>query len=85
MLKVNNKDTKKTLLTLFWCLRYNSELFHIFSSFPVVGFEQVTICWESCMTFYSFDMCFNVSNGGRQGFTRSNPGISLIFLISHTQ
>ena len=59
--------------------------FTLFPSFPIVDFEQVNICWENYMTFYSFDISFNVSTGGRQDLTRSNTGNSVIFLISHTQ
>ena len=55
------------------------------SSFPIVDFEQVNICWENYLTFYSCDICFNVSSGGRLDLTRSNAGNSVIFLISHTQ
>ena len=54
-----------------------------FPSFPIVEFEQVNICWEIYLTFYSFDICFNVSTGGRQDLTRSNTENSVIFLISH--
>ena len=59
--------------------------FKSFPSFPIVDFEQVNICWENYLTFYSFDSCFNVSTGGRQVLTRSNAGNSVIFRISHTQ
>ena len=54
-------------------------------NFPSVDFEQVNICWENYVTFYLFDMCFDVSTGGKQDLTRSNAGNSIIFLISHTQ
>ena len=53
--------------------------------FPVVDFEQVNICWENYLTFYAFDISFNVSTGGRQDLTRSNAGNSVVFLFSHTQ
>ena len=43
-----------------------------FSNFPIVDFEQVNICWENYIIFYSFDICFNVSTGGRQDLTRGN-------------
>ena len=56
-----------------------------FPSFPIVGFEQVNICWENYLTLYSFDICFNVSTGGKQDLTRSNAGNSAIFLISRTE
>ena len=55
-----------------------------FPSFPIVDFEQVNTCQENYPTFNSFDICFNVSTGGRQDFARSNAGNSVIFLISHT-
>ena len=54
------------------------------SSFPIVDFEQVNICRENYLTFYSFDICFNVSTGGRQDLTRNSAGNSVIFLISNT-
>ena len=59
--------------------------FKSFPSFPIVDFEQVKICWENYLTFYSFDICFNVATGGRQDLTRTNAGNSIIFLILHTQ
>ena len=59
--------------------------FKSFPSFPIVDFEQVNICWENYLTFYSFDICFHVSTGRRQDLKRSNAGNSVIFLISHTQ
>ena len=59
--------------------------FKSFPSFPIVDFEQVNICWENYLTFYSFDICFNVSTGRRNDITRSKTGNSVIFLISHTQ
>ena len=34
--------------------------FKSFSSFPIVDFEQVNIWWENYLTFYSFDISFNV-------------------------
>ena len=54
-----------------------------FPSFPIADFEQVNICWEIYLTFCLFDICFNVSTGGRQDLKRSNAGNSVIFLISH--
>ena len=53
-------------------------------SFSIVDFEQVNIFWENYLTFYSFDISFNVSTGGRQDLTKSNAGNSVIFLFSHT-
>ena len=35
--------------------------FKSFSSFPIVDFEQINIWWENYLTFYSFDISFNVS------------------------
>ena len=78
MFKVNNKNTRKTsTLTLNY--------FTPFPSFPIVNFEQVNICWENYLTYYSLHICFNVSTGGRQDLTRSNAGNSIIFLISQTE
>ena len=54
-------------------------------SFSIIDFEQANIFWENYLTFYSFDISFNVSTGGRQDLTKSNAGNSVIFLISHTQ
>ena len=54
-------------------------------SFPIVDFEQVNICWENYLKFYSCDICFNLSTRGRQDLTRSNAGNSVIFLTSHTK
>ena len=54
-------------------------------SFPIVVFEQVNICWDIYLTFYSFDIYFNVSTGGTQDLTRSNARNSVIFRISYTQ
>ena len=56
-----------------------------FSSFPIVDFEQVNVCWENYLTLCSLDICVNVSTGGTQSLTRSNSGNSVVFLISHTQ
>ena len=56
-----------------------------FPSFPIVDFEQLNICWENYVTFDSFDICFNVSNGGKQDLTRSSTGNSVIFLILHIE
>ena len=58
--------------------------FTLFPSFPIVDFQQVNICWENYLTFYSFDICFNVPTGGRQVLTRSNAGNFVNFLIWHT-
>ena len=86
MFKINNKDTRKTfievvLVSSLLILNY----FTPFPSFPIVDFEQVNICWENYLIFYSFDFCFNVSTGGKQGLTRSNTGNFVGFLISHTE
>ena len=59
--------------------------FKSFPSFPIVDFEQVNICSENDLTFYSLDICFNVSTGGRHDLTRTNAGNFFIFFISHTQ
>ena len=55
-----------------------------FPSFSIVDFKQANVCWENYQTFYSFDICFNVSTGGRQDLTRSNVGNSNFFLILYT-
>ena len=55
------------------------------TSFPMVDFEQIDICWENYLTIDSLDICFNVCSGGKQDAIRSNTGNSVIFLISHTQ
>ena len=55
-----------------------------FPGFPIADFEQVNICWQNYQTLYSFDICFNVSTGGKQDLTKSDAGNSVIFLISHT-
>ena len=98
LFKVNNRNTRKwpdicSKLTTEIPERRHWGSFGIFiinyvipfPSFPIVDFEQVNICWENYMTFYSFDISFNVSTGGREDLTRSNTGNSVIFLISHTQ
>ena len=88
---VCSKSTTETLekvLTCFWQWRYQKDVTEVvlvsFPSFPIVDFEQINICWEDYLTFYSFDICFNVAAAGRQDLTRSNAGNSVIF-ISHTQ
>ena len=53
--------------------------FKSFPSFPIVDLEQVNICWENYLTFYLFDICFNVTTGGRQDLTISNATSSVIF------
>ena len=58
--------------------------FKSFPSFSIVDFEQVNICSKKYVTFYLFDICFNVSTGGRHDLARSNAGNSVIFLISRT-
>ena len=54
-------------------------------SFSFFDFEQVNICWESYLIFYSFDFCSNVSMRGRQDLARSNIGNSIVFLISNLE
>ena len=56
-----------------------------FTSFPIVDFEQVNICWENYVTFHLLDICFNLSTRGTQGLARNNTRNYVIFLISHTQ
>ena len=43
--------------------------------------KQVTGKLENYLTFYSFDIYFNVSTGGRQDFKRSNAGNYIIIII----
>ena len=62
--------------------------FKTFPKFSIVDFEQVNICWENFLTFYSSDTSFNVSTWGRQDLTMQGlamQGIPVIFLIFHTQ
>ena len=63
----------------------NLNYFKSSPSFPTVDFEQVNICWENCLTFYSFYISFNASSGGRQDLISHKGGNSVICLISHTQ
>ena len=56
-----------------------------FPSFPIVDFEQANIFLGNYLTFYSFDICFNKSTGGKQNIRKSNAGSSVIFPVSHTQ
>ena len=44
-----------------------------FPSSPIVDFEQVNICYENYLTFYSFHISFHVSTGRRQFLTRTQP------------
>ena len=98
LFKINNRSTRKrsdicskltikipdiefVLVTLSLTLNY----FRPSPNFPIVDFEQVNICWENYLTFYSFDICFHVSTAWRSYLTRSNAGNSVIFLISHTR
>ena len=86
MFKVNNKIPERhhwgrSGVFIINLLNY----FKSFPSFSIVDFEQVNICSENYLTFYSFDICFNVSAGERQDLTRANAGNSVIFLVSHTQ
>ena len=43
MFKVNNKDTRTTLLAL--ALLLTLSIFHFFSSVSIIDFEQVNVCW----------------------------------------
>ena len=47
MFKANYKDTRTKSMTSFWC-RYCQLLTYLtpFSSFSIVEFEQVNVCWE---------------------------------------
>ena len=76
------KDVIKVVL-VFSLLTLN--YFKSSPSFTVVASGRVNIFWEIHLTFYSFDISFNVSTGGRQDLTRSNSWNSVIFLICHTQ
>ena len=46
MFKVNNKDTKTTLLASFWWLLLALNIFHTYSSVSIVNFEHVIASWE---------------------------------------
>ena len=50
---VNNKDTRKTSLTLFWCGIVNFEqILHIVMAFPLLTLNNVFgvyMCWDGCM------------------------------------
>ena len=80
MFKVNSEDTRKTSVRWLWLLTLN-----YFTSFPMVDFEQVNILLKKLSDIYSFDICFSVSVGARQGLTQSNAGNSVMFLISETE
>ena len=100
LFKINNRITRKrpdvcSMLTIklperrHW--EYSGEYsllilnyFTPFLNFSVVDFKQANVCWENYQTFYLFDICFNVSTGGRQDLTRSNVGKSNFFLILDT-
>ena len=82
MFKVNNKDNKGIIKVVLVSSLLTLNYFTPFSSFPIADFYQVNICRENYLTLYSFDICFNVSTGGRQDLTRNNAGNSVIFLIS---
>ena len=44
--KVNNKITRTTSLTLFWCFYYLLyAYFTYFSSVPIIDFEQLNVSW----------------------------------------
>ena len=58
--------------------------FTFFPSFPIVDFKQVNIYWKNYLTFYLFDICFNVSTEGRQDLIGSNVGNSVIFYFTHS-
>ena len=47
MFKVNYEDTRTKSVTSFWC-RYCQLITYLtpFSSFSIVEFEQVNVCWE---------------------------------------
>ena len=42
-------------------------------SFPIVYFELVNICGDNYLTFYSFDICFNV---WKAGFNKRKAGLN---------
>ena len=86
MFEVNKKDARKTSLRSFWCLHLLTlNYFTSFPSFPIADFAHVNNCWEIYLTFFLFDICFNVTTGGTQDLTRSSTGNSDIFLVSQTQ
>ena len=52
--------------------------------FPIVDFEQINMCWENYLTFYSFDISFNVSSGGSRTLQEAMQGISFFFYFPHS-
>ena len=85
LFKVNNRYQKDVMEVVLAVSLLTLNYFTPFPSFPIGDFEQVNSCWENYLTFYSFDICFNVSIVGRQDLARSNAGNSFISLISHNQ
>ena len=46
MFKVNDKDTRATLLTTLASVLLTLNIFYLFYSFSIaVAFEQVSVCW----------------------------------------
>ena len=58
-----------------------SNYFTPFPSFSIVDFEQVNVCWENYLTFYSFDIFFNVSTEEGRTYQEATRGIPLLFLF----
>ena len=55
MFKVNNKDTRTTSSTSFWCLYcYLWTYFTTCSSVSIVNFEQVNAGWKFCIIMDSY-------------------------------
>ena len=81
MWNVDLQNAKVVLVSSLLILNY----FTPSLSFSIFDFEQVNICWESYLIFYSFDFCSNVSMRGRQDLARSNTGNSIVFLISNLE
>ena len=47
MFKVNNKNTRTTSLTSFWCFQcYFEHISYLFPSATIVDFEQVNFNWK---------------------------------------
>ena len=80
--KIPERFHWERLLRKFWLLTLN--YFTPVTSFPIVDIKQVNVCWENYLTFYSLDICFNVSTKRRHDLTRSNVGNSVIVLVSQT-
>ena len=58
MFKVNNRNTRTTLLTPFWRFSFTFAIFYTFSNVSVVGFGQVNVSWVSSFKdIFNFHVC----------------------------